>query len=210
MRHESGEPAVRNGARNAKSLLLSARQAHAGLVQITFHFVPQRCGTERRFDFVGGVALASFFTATRMRREIALAPCAMLDAAPAVWLPFLDVPLASFLLALPFELVRDQRLHTDLLARHYPRFTDVPLDAKRQCDDSASQVRRDAVALMSRLGRASSEVVAPVPVAARVARAVASGRSAHLWFLAKIVHLLDVEQASACPEATSLAGFQNV
>jgi hypothetical protein len=119
----------------------------------------------------------------------------MLDVAPRVWLPFLDAPLASFLLALPFELVRDRRLHTDLLARHYPRFRDVPLDSKRQGGDSASQVRRDAVALMSRLGRASSDIVAAGAVAARAARAVASGRSAHLWFLSKIVHLLDVERA---------------
>jgi asparagine synthase (glutamine-hydrolysing) len=141
--------------------------------------------------------IASFFTATRMRREIALAPCAMLDVAPTVWLPFLDVPLASFLLALPFELVRDRRLHTDLLARHYPRFSDVPLDSKRQGDDSAWQVRRDGVALMSRLGRANSKVIAAVPVAARAARAVASGRSAHLWFLPKVVHLLDVERVAA-------------
>jgi hypothetical protein len=138
--------------------------------------------------------IASFFTATRMRREIALAPCAMLDVAHTVWLPFVDVPLASFLLGLPFDLVRDRRLHTDVLARHYPEFNDVPLDSKRQGEGSAAQVRRDAVALMSRLGRTSSEVIAAVPVATRAARAIASGRSAHLWFLSKVVHLLDVEQ----------------
>jgi hypothetical protein len=74
----------------------------------------------------------------------------------------------------------------------------VPLDNKtRQGDDSAAQVRRDAVALMSRLRHTRSEMVATVPVAARAARALASGRSGHLWFLAKIVHLLDVEQFSA-------------
>lgn len=148
--------------------------------------------------------IASFFTATRMRREIALAPCAMFDVAPRVWLPFLDVPLASFLLSLPFELVKDRRLHTDLLARHYPQLSDVPLDRKRQGADSALQVRRDAVALMSRLGRRRSEFVAAMPVAARAARAIASGRGAHLWFLPKIVHLLDVEEAAASG-GTSLA-----
>jgi hypothetical protein len=138
--------------------------------------------------------IASFFTATRMRREIALAPCAMLDVAGTVWLPFLDGPLASFLLSLPFELVQDRRLHTDLLTRHYPQFRDVPLDSKRQGNDSASQVRRDAMALLARLRRARSDVIATLPVSARAARAVASARSGHLWFLAKIVHLLDVEQ----------------
>jgi len=111
-----------------------------------------------------------------------------------VWLPFLDVQIASFLLSLPFELVQDRRLHTDVLMRHYPQFRHVPLDSKRQGNDSASQVRRDAVALLARLRRARSEVIATLPVAARAARAVASARSGHLWFLAKIVHLLDVEQ----------------
>jgi hypothetical protein len=138
--------------------------------------------------------IASFFTATRMRREIALAPCAIFDVAPAVWLPFLDVPLASFLLALPFDLVRDRRLHTDLLSRHYPLFQDVPLDSKRQGNDLPLQSRRDALALLARLARARSELIAMTPVAARAARAFASGRSAHLWFLPKIVHLLDVER----------------
>ncbi len=156
--------------------------------------------------------IASFFMATRMRREIALAPCALLDVAPTVWLPFLHVPLASFLLTLPFELVRDRRFHTDLLARHYPQFSDVPLDRKRQGADSASQVRRDAAALMSRLQRASSSVIAAAPVALRVARAMLSGRSAHLWFLPKIVHLLDVEEASRTEmsdQGIRLASFQN-
>lgn len=138
--------------------------------------------------------IASFFTATRMRREIALAPCAILDVAGPVWLPFLDVPLASFLLSLPFELVQDRRLHSDLLTRHYPQFRDVPLDTKRQGYGSAPQVRRDALALLARVRHARSEVIATTAVAARAARAVVSARSGHLWFLPKIVHLLDVEQ----------------
>jgi hypothetical protein len=140
--------------------------------------------------------IASFFTATRMRREIALAPCAMFDVVPNVWLPFLDVPLATFLLSLPYELVHDRRLHTDVLARHYPQVGDVPLDTKRQGNASARQVRRDAVALLSQLTRARSGLIAAGSVAARAARAVVTGRTEHLWFLAKIVHLLDVEQTA--------------
>ena len=156
--------------------------------------------------------IASFFTATRMRREVALAPCAMLDVSGTVWLPFLDAPLASFLLTLPFDVVADRRLHTDLLARHYPQFRDLPLDGKRQGKDSPSQVRRDAFALISRLRRANSAIVAAPSVALRAARAAASGRSAHLWFLPKIVHLLDVEDvcASNIPaQGIRLANFQN-
>lgn len=155
-----------------------------------------RLGEEARRYIDNPNPIASFFTATRMRREIALAPCAMFDVAPNVWLPFLDVPLATFLLSLPFELVRDRRLHTDVLARHYPQFGDVPLDSKRQGSARARQVRRDAVALLSHLARARSGLIAAGSVAARAARAVVTGRSTHLWFLPKIVHLLDVEQTA--------------
>jgi hypothetical protein len=180
----------------------------------------QRFNRERAIARIGEEAanhaddpnpIASFFAATRMRREIALAPCAILDVAPRVWLPFLDAPLADFLLSLPFELVADRRLHTDLLERHYPALADVPLDSKRIGRESPLQVRRDAVALMSRMARDRSEFVAPASVTARAGRAVASGRSAHLWFLPKVLHLLDVERAyanSTRDQGTPLASVQ--
>jgi hypothetical protein len=140
--------------------------------------------------------IASFFMSTRMRREIALSPCAILDVAPTVWMPFLDPAVARFLLSVPFEVVRDRRLHADVLARHYPEYADVPLDGNQPGRDDPSRVKRDALALIHRVSRARTALVARGPTLARVARALASGRSAHLWFLPKVIHLLDVEAAS--------------
>ena len=139
--------------------------------------------------------IASFFAFTRMRREVALAPCAILDVTSAAWLPFLDADLATLLLSLPFALVADRRLHTDLLARHYPSFAHLPIDAKRPGREDAFRVRRDALGLIRTIIDRPSALLARAAVAARAARALATGRSAHLWFLPKVMHLLDVEDA---------------
>jgi hypothetical protein len=140
--------------------------------------------------------IASFFAFTRMRREVALAPCALLDVAAAAWLPFLEADLATLLLSLPFALVADRRLHTDLLARHYPSFAHLPIDAKQPGREDPRRVRRDALGLVRAIAGAPSALVARGAVAARAARALATGRSAQLWFLPKVMHLLDVERAS--------------
>ncbi len=58
--------------------------------------------------------IASFYFFSRMRREIALAPYALLDVA-AVSTPFLDAAIVDLLLSVPFEIVRARRLHTDAL-----------------------------------------------------------------------------------------------
>ena len=130
-----------------------------------------------------------------MRREVALAPCAILDVTSAAWLPFLDADLATLLLSLPFALVADRRLHTDLLARHYPSFAHLPIDTKRPGREDAFRVRRDALGLIRTIIDRPSALLARAAVAARAARALATGRSAHLWFLPKVMHLLDVESA---------------
>ena len=131
-----------------------------------------------------------------MRREVALAPCALLDVAAAAWLPFLEADLATLLLSLTFALVADRRLHTDLLARHYPSFAHLPIDAKQPGREDPRRVRRDALGLVRAIAGAPSALVARGAVAARAARALATGRSAQLWFLPKVMHLLDVERAS--------------
>ena len=140
--------------------------------------------------------IASFFTFTRMRREVALAPCALLDVTAAAWLPFLEPDLATLLLSLPFALVADRRLHTDLLARHYPSFAHLPIDAKQPGREDPRRVRRDALGLVRAVADAPSALVARGAVTARAARALATGRSAQLWFLPKVMHLLDVERAA--------------
>src|SRR5262249_46832783 len=60
--------------------------------------------------------IAGFFFFSRMRREVALAPYALLDVCP-VSTPFLDGELTDLLLSLPFALVADRTFHTRTLHR---------------------------------------------------------------------------------------------
>jgi asparagine synthase (glutamine-hydrolysing) len=137
--------------------------------------------------------IAGFFFFSRMRREIALAPYALLDVCP-VSTPFLDADLADLLLSLPFALVADKTLHTETLHRRYPALAHLPFDGKQKGIDDAREVRRSAAALLELALRSRSAVVDTLAIAARAARALASGASAHVWFLPRMVQLLDVER----------------
>ena len=140
--------------------------------------------------------IAAFFFFTRMRREVALAPYALLDGCQ-VWTPFLDPDVVELLLSLPFDLVADRRLHTDTLLTHYPEFAHVPFAGRHQGREDAAAVRREAAALM-RLTLSSSSALVDLPgIAARSARAWLAPTSARVWFLPRIVHLLDVEAIAA-------------
>ena len=137
--------------------------------------------------------IASFLFANRMRREIALAPYGVLGGCH-VSTPFLDAPLVDFLLALPFDAVADRRLHTDTLHRHYPQHTRIPFDSPRCGTDDRRAVRRDATDLLKKVSESRSGLVHRPAVAARILKAIASGASRHLWFLPRLLHLLEVER----------------
>lgn len=137
--------------------------------------------------------IAGFFFFSRMRREIALAPYALLDVCP-VSTPFLDSEVTNLLLSLPFAAVADRTLHTDTLRRRYPAFAHLPFDGKRTGKEDARGVRRSAAALLALTCRSRSAAIDVRAVAVRAARALGSGVSAHLWFLPRFVHLFDVEQ----------------
>jgi asparagine synthase (glutamine-hydrolysing) len=137
--------------------------------------------------------IASFLFANRIRRETALAPYGVLDGC-RVSTPFLDAALVDFLLALPFDAVADRRLHTDTLHRHYPQHARIPFDSPRRESDDRRAVRRDATDLLKRVSESRSGLVHRTAVAARLLKAIASGASRHLWFLPRVLHLLEVER----------------
>ena len=139
--------------------------------------------------------IASFYFFSRMRREIALAPYALLDVA-AVSTPFLDEGIVDLLLSVPFEVARDRRLHTDTMQRRYRELAQIPFAGKQPGRDVPARVRREAAALMARLAAHRGSLVDRVAALARTARALATGRSAHLWFLPRVAHLIDVEERS--------------
>jgi len=137
--------------------------------------------------------ISGFYFFSRTRREIALAPYALLDVCP-VSTPFLDGELTDLLFSLPFELVADRTFHTRTLHRRYPAFAHLPFDVKRKGADDRRGIRRSAAALLTFALEARSAAVNTAAVALRAARALASGSSAHLWFLPRMVQLLDVDR----------------
>jgi hypothetical protein len=60
-------------------------------------------------------------------------------------------------------------------------------------------VRRDAAALAARVALHRGPLLNRPAILARAARALTSGAPAHLWFLPKVVHLMDVEARSRGP-----------
>jgi asparagine synthetase B (glutamine-hydrolysing) len=64
----------------------------------------------------------------RTRRAVAAAPFGLLASVAEVRAPFLDADLYDFLASLPAELVLDRRLHTETIARSYPRFAHIPYE----------------------------------------------------------------------------------
>jgi hypothetical protein len=137
--------------------------------------------------------IAGFFFFSRMRREVALAPYGVLDVCP-VSTPFLDADLVDLMLSLPFAVVADRTLHTETLHRRYPAWAHLPFDGKRKGQEDTRGVRRSAAALLALALRSRSAMIDTAAIAARAARTLVSGVSAHVWFLPRMVQLLDVER----------------
>ena len=87
----------------------------------------------------------SFHFWNRLRRELALVPCAMMPSFAAVHTPLVDRDLTEFLLSLEPEIVSpvlsrsDKRFHSEAIVRGYPKFAHVPFeaDAAPRSDPSA-------------------------------------------------------------------------
>src|SRR5690606_17873402 len=71
----------------------------------------------------------SFYFWNRTRREIALQPFALFNGL-RVETPFLDEKVWDFLDGLPFEMVADQRFHTETILRAYPEYAHIPFEQK--------------------------------------------------------------------------------
>jgi len=87
--------------------------------------------------------VGSFIFWNRTRREIALAPYAMLADVPAVYAPFLDHELFDFLSTLPSSMIMDHRFHDDTIARAYTGFAHIPyVDPAAPAPDDTAERRR--------------------------------------------------------------------
>ena len=82
----------------------------------------------------------SFYFWNRTRREIALQPFALFKGL-CVETPYLDAELWNFLDGLPYEMVADQRFHTDTIRRAYPAHARIPFETKGQAQDTTAVQR---------------------------------------------------------------------
>ena len=73
--------------------------------------------------------LQSFYFSNRTRREMALAPCAILRPLKTLC-PYLDRDLFQFLCGLPPAFVLGQKFHDDTIATAFPAMGDIPFESK--------------------------------------------------------------------------------
>lgn len=139
--------------------------------------------------------VGSFVLWNRTRREIALAPYALLSGVPRVHAPFLDHDLFDFLVTLPSGLLMDHRLHDDTIARAYPKFAHIPYvddtaplpdDAEVRAGFLAEAARRFLLKKPSRLKKNL------LPRGKMLASVLSSGRI-NPWISPFIIYLDQIE-----------------
>lgn len=136
----------------------------------------------------------------RMRRELALAPYALFDATPLVFTPFLDHALSDFLLSLPAELVLDNKLQDEALAKEFPELADVPYEDPRTTTYSAAHFKRYARDLfMYASGKWSCNLIRRSFLLPRLARCQVDphylGDAAHWLLTPHLAYLVQLERA---------------
>lgn len=149
---------------------------------------------------------------SRARREVALAPLAMLGRGNDVCLPYLYPPLFEFLSGLPAAFLTSHRIHTAAMRRAYPQFADIPFDYERNSPPAAAyrQSLSSAAALRQRLhsarwissalrfGTAGSAWIAPGGTGLLSARSVVQPQHPSLpWLPRMLVLVRMVEQAAS-------------
>jgi asparagine synthase (glutamine-hydrolysing) len=128
--------------------------------------------------------MGSFLFWNRTRRVTGLAPTALFGARSAVWCPYLDESLVTFLRGLPAEyLVTESyehyhRFHTEAIARAYPAFASVPYAAKggRPTSATAAEVRLAGAMLRELPARPGRRVMRPGFLPARLLRVLLDPR----------------------------------
>jgi asparagine synthase (glutamine-hydrolysing) len=146
----------------------------------------------------------SFFLHNRTRREIALAPYALMRDI-AVYAPYLDRDLYDFLSALPADLLMDRTLHTEAIARAWPNLAHIPYERKGLTRDDRSVQRRLARALAAAsLRDASRRMLRPARLLPSLAATMADGAASRLWHAALVLYLDQLATASTVTSAAAV------
>lgn len=139
--------------------------------------------------------VASFFFWNRTRREIALAPFALMRDV-TVRTPYLEVDVYALLSALPASLLMDRRLHTDAIAKAYPGVADIPYESKSTRQDVPGFHRRVALDLLRLVLPAPELFAVPALLPPLVATAI-DGAADRLWHTSLTVYLAQLNALAA-------------
>lgn len=145
----------------------------------------------------------SFFLNNRTRREVALAPYALMRDL-TVHAPYLDRDLFDFLAALPAEQLMDRALHSDAIARAWPQLAHLAYERKgATLDDRWAQRRLAAATLAAVLRPRSRALLRRQRLVPALAATLADGSSERLWHAWLVLYVDQIaEMATMAPTAS--------
>lgn len=147
--------------------------------------------------------IGSFFLNNRTRREIALAPYALMRDI-TVYAPYLDRDLHDYLSALPATLLMDRTLHTEAIAKAWPGHAGIPYERKGLTRDDRSAQRRLAAAVAAATMRSGARgILRRSTLLPALAATVADGMSSRLWHATLVLYLDQLAALSAVTAAAS-------
>ena len=138
------------------------------------------------------------------RREIALAPYGLMRDI-VVYAPYLDAALYDFLAALPASVQMDRTLHTEAIARAWPRFAHVPYERKGAAVRDPRATRRLARTLTPIAARGARRWIRAAGVLPRLAAAAIDGRPERLWNAALLFYVDHIAEVASAGAAASRA-----
>jgi asparagine synthase (glutamine-hydrolysing) len=170
-------------------------------------YVLQRVWTELRKHRDAPNPVASFFLWNRTRRDISSMTFVLLQPrGQTANVPFLDRDLWSLLAGLPGEMFVDHTFHTEVIARSFPEFADLPYSRIKLADPFRRRARK-AAELLRHLWT-DSVPTGRLRVTARTLAAVASNAPASTldWTIPWVVYASQIARITGwrgCADASA-------
>jgi hypothetical protein len=147
----------------------------------------------------------AFFLANRTRREIALAPYALMRGV-TVFAPYLDRDVYDLLASLPATLLMDRTLHTEAIARGWPQHAEIPYERKGLKTEDRGATRRMAGVLARLvLDEGMRPWVRPSALLPGLAATLFDGDAGRLWHAPLLLYLDQATKAAAAAAAVPRA-----
>ena len=139
--------------------------------------------------------VAAFFFWNRTRRVAAISPYG-LNSIPNIYSPFVDHDLYDFLTSLPASMFLDHQLHTDAIARAYPKFAHIPYEKKGRSVGNRGHFRRLALEVGRYYLAHSSPLIRTSSLLPRLVRSLALGHESIIWLSALAIYLGQLESVT--------------